>query len=277
MFRNLWLSKVVVLSAFLALVSGAPLVRAQDKKPLTADEIMDRTAKAQWGDKYKGLTSYRDEAELILAAQGMKGTIVVSAKAPNKMHSAFEIPGVVKQEEGFDGTVAWGKDSMQGVHEKEGKELLQAKLDSWIHGDAEWREHYKKVTLKGDDTVDEKKVYVLEMEIEGLDPRTVKIDAETFLPVCAIMTTDTPQGKMEVETEFLEYKTIEGAAFGKITLPWKIRQSVAGQVMEIHMTKADCNVEIADSVFTMPKDEEEEEEGDDSMDDEGGGKKEGGK
>ncbi|MBI3098992.1 MAG: hypothetical protein HYY93_12235 [Planctomycetes bacterium] len=278
MNRHSGVVKGMVGSALAIVMAGGLLLRAQETKSLTAEEIMDRSAKAQWGDKYKGLTSYRYELEVNFVAQGMKATVVATGKAPNKSHTVLEIPNMIKQEQAYDGQVAWARDSMQGLREKEDTELAEAKHDAWFYSDAEWRDHYKKVTLKREDMVDDRKVYVLELEIEGLEPRTHTIDAETFLPVSSTSTSESPQGTIEVETEYLEYKALEGEAWGKITMPWKVRQSAGGQVLDVQIKKAEGNVEVSDSLFSMPK--EEEDEGDDEdMNDEDGGKKkeEGGK
>lgn len=228
---------------------------ATQADPPTAEAVLERAVKAQYGEKYSGLKSLRATGTFAIPAQGMSGKLTLLSKAPDKTRLSIELPGMGKIEEGSDGKIAWASDPMAGLREKTGTERTQALFSADFYGEANWRKRYKKVTFKGEETLDGRKVHVLTLEAEGLEPMTESFDAETGLPCRQQMTADTAQGKMPVDARLSDYRAIEGEAFGKIVMAYKNVQSVAAMSQEMVIDKFEPNVEIDDAVFAMPKEE----------------------
>lgn len=238
----------------LALAAALP-ARAQAAAAPTAEEIMDKAAKAQYGEKYQGLTSYRAEGAFVVPAQGIRGKLTIQAKAPNRMYVRIEVPQLGVIEEGFDGTVAWARDPFSGLREKDGTELAQTRYTSEIWGDAEWRKRYKSVKLAGEKVVKDRKAWLIDLEVEGLPVLTQGFDQETFLTVWQRQTMEAPQGTFTAETIMSDFRALEGEAFGKLMMAFRSEMTSAMQVQEFVLEKVEPNVEIDDKIFAMPEEE----------------------
>src|SRR5205823_4005783 len=67
--------------------------------------------------------SARTKGALEVPAQAIKGEYELLTAHPNKSAMQITLPGVGTIMQGFDGTVAWSNDPMQGAHVMTGKEL----------------------------------------------------------------------------------------------------------------------------------------------------------
>ncbi len=240
------LSLVLVFGTALALPGWA------QADPPTAEQILDRAASLMYGDKYAGLISYRAKGKFAMPAAGMSGNIEISAKAPDKAHTRVVLTGFGNIEEGCDGATAWARDPMSGLRTKEGVELVVARYGAGFYGDAEWRKRYKKVSLKGEETLDGRKLWLLTLEVEGMEPIVAGFDAETGLPAVTRMTLDIPQGKLQVESRMSDYRNVEGPAFGTLQMAFRTVQTMAGQTQEIVIVAIEPNAVVDDGAFAVP-------------------------
>ncbi|MBI3098738.1 MAG: terpene cyclase/mutase family protein [Planctomycetes bacterium] len=256
--------------AALALAATALCVRtdAQQAGPLTAEEIMDRAARAQWGERPEVLKSYRMEETLTFAARQIDGriiappavgTVLTQAKAPDQVYTKLEIPGLPVVEEGFDGTVGWVKEGKSAVREKEGPELAHAEDAARFYGMAGWRKRYKRVIPRGEDSVGGRRFYVFQVEVEDLEPAILSIDADSFLPTSLRRTTKGARGTIEIETRFLDYKPLAEGELAGVLLPRRTVRSEAGQTFERVVTRIEPNVPVLDALFHPPSEKEFEE------------------
>ncbi len=239
--------------AALVLIAAGANARAQAPAAPSAEEILDRSVRTQYGETPEGLKSYRIEGTFAVPMQGLRARMTILAKAPNKLFTVVDIPGMGKMEEGYDGQTAWAKDAMSGLRAKEGAEATMARFGAEFYGDLHWRTRYSKVERKTEEVVDGRKAWVLVLHADGLSPMTQWVDAETNLPIRSQMEHDSPQGRFVVALKYMDHRAIEVPGAGTWRMPFKHEQTAAGMTQEIVVEKFEPNVELDDAVFAMPE------------------------
>ncbi len=234
------------------LLLAAATAGAQSPMPPTPEEILDRAAKAQFGDRIDGLKSYRVDGTYSFPADNLVGKLLVLVSAPNKSLSRIEFPGAGVYVSAFDGTTGWSRDP-SGYQTKAGAELAAIKFYAEVRGDSEWRKRYKKWTYRGEQIVDGRKAWLIELEPEGLPITIQGFDAETWLPIVMRSQTDTPEGSRIQETRWADYRAIEDPAFGRIMMAHRTTETTGDQTSVMVFEKVVANVEIDEAVFAPPE------------------------
>src|SRR5215213_3535856 len=123
---------MVLVSAIAAFSqSPAPAKPASTVKLPTAQEVLDKYVKAIGGrDAILKIKSWKSSGTVELAPMGVKGTVETISAAPGRSLTRMNLAGLGEFVEGFDGTIAWSVNPIQGNREKSGTELAQTKLTS---------------------------------------------------------------------------------------------------------------------------------------------------
>ncbi|HSA57013.1 MAG TPA: hypothetical protein VLE53_14975, partial [Gemmatimonadaceae bacterium] len=87
-----------------------------------AQEVIARYVKAVGGDAWKSHKSARMKATMSVPAAGISSTMEVVQVFPNTIMEKTTIAGMGEMKTGFDGTVAWSIDPMQGPRVLSGPE-----------------------------------------------------------------------------------------------------------------------------------------------------------
>lgn len=182
---------------------------------------------------------------LSMPAAGLTGTMTTTA-APNRMHTRVEIPGLGEMLSGFDGTVAWNLNPIQGARILDGEEK-QAIVDATREG-ATFRDSTVVASMKttGKETIEG--VACWQVEVVWKSGRTSRdcYAEDTGLLHASSATTESPMGSMTVTSLMLEYKEFDG-----VRLPTRMVQKAAGQ--EVTMTIEDVKIgSIPASAFEPP-------------------------
>lgn len=119
---------VRALAAVLMLPAFASVVSAQALPP--AKDLIARWAKETNAEAWKNHKSSRMKAAFDLPAMGMSANMEVVTVFPNLMSSKIDIPGMGEMRQGFNGTVAWMINPMQGPSLLTGPQLDAAKEDN---------------------------------------------------------------------------------------------------------------------------------------------------
>ena len=104
---------------------------------MTAEEVLERNIAAIGGrEALERVTSYQLKAALEMPGRGVRGTIEITGKAPDRMLSVRRIErvGVIRQ--GYDGKTGWSEDPYQGMRQLEGEEDSMIKRRGYFVGDA---------------------------------------------------------------------------------------------------------------------------------------------
>jgi hypothetical protein len=182
-----------------------------------------------------------------MPAMGIKGTMTITKTEPDKSMAEIEIPGIGTVREGYDGSVAWEINPMQGARIKDGAELAASKREAHFHSE-NWREEYKKVETVGSEAVDGKDCYKLVKTPSEGSPVTEYYDKKTGLLAKVTMTVTSPMGEMEATTIPSDYRKE-----GDVLVPHKILQSAGPQEFSLTFDSYKFNVEIPKGKFDLPE------------------------
>ena len=237
---------------FLALATSGAL---SAKEPVAvivpaAKAILEESIKAAGGrEAMAKIKSRQIEGEMEMPAQGMKMKLSIKQKAPMKAIMKVEVPDMMTSEQGYDGKVAWAKDTVQGLRKLAGPELAQAKEGASIFPELEIIDNLISAQLLEDVVEAGKTLKVVKVTSKGASAKTLYFDKETKL--LTKMTTSVatgPGGKMEVTTFVSNYKELDGVKY-----PTVMKMKMMGQDMIMTYSSVKHNVEIDDSIFSIPE------------------------
>src|SRR5687767_5332593 len=218
------ISRVLRLGCVLALACvllPVPSVRAQataaqapaaPQKPAdaalpAAQTIIDRYVEATGGRKaYQAVTSVNIKGSLTIPANGMTGTIDVSAARPNKTSVKTNIAGIGEVLEGFDGTTAWSMSPMTGPMLATGAELEQKIFDSDFDRTIGIAQKYESIKTAEKTTFEGRPVYRVELTRKGGGTDVEFYDVETGLKAGGMVERTNPMGTVSVTSALSDYK-----------------------------------------------------------------------
>ncbi|MGH9769201.1 MAG: hypothetical protein ACREAB_17375 [Blastocatellia bacterium] len=214
----------------------------------TVDQILDNYVQAIGGrEAMEKLSSRVIKGTFEISSMGLKGEIEFYAKAPNKLLTVQNIPGIGVIRDGYDGQTAWSENPMTGLREKSGAELAAVVRTSDFHGALRIRQRYSKLELKGKEKAGDRETWViLATPAEGA-PMKMYYDAQTGLMARTDTEAESPQGKISIQTTLEDYRDVDG-----VKLPFLTRQETSIANVVITMTEAKSNVTIDDAKFKKP-------------------------
>ena len=187
--------------------------------------IIDRYVQAIGGrDAVMRYTSIRYVGNFEMPAAGMKGNLTIVQAAPNKMGMTIELPGMGEMVTGFDGTVGWSINPMQGPRVLEGKELEQLREDAGPSALLRAPDRIRSAETVELTTMGGRACYKVKIIYNSGRESFDCYSPETGLLVAMTQTQESPMGTVQVTTFFDEWK-----AFGGLKTATKLRQQMLGQ------------------------------------------------
>ena len=183
-----------------------------------------------------------------IPAAGIKGTFEYYTAAPGKSLNKIMLAGIGEIIEGFDGTIAWSVNPIQGNRDKQGEELAQTKLTYNFYREINLDKLYPKMELKGMEKLGDKDVYVIVGTPENLPSETFYFDAKSGLLLRQDITVISPEGKIPTKTFFEDVREVDG-----VKIPFKIRSVLPQFEIIATTTEVKNNVTVEDAMFTKPK------------------------
>lgn len=238
---NLKMKKIIAL-ALVAFVALSFNVKAQ-----TADEIVNKYIDAIGGkDKIKSIKSMRLSGKLM--GQGMEFPFTQTFKYPaQKMEMTIQGMSMVQA---FDGKIGWYIAPFQGdlsahkMNENDSKELAD---DVDAGGELyDYQKKGNKLEFLGKDDMDGTEVFKLKVAKKNGNIETYFFDAQTYLLLKVTSKVMVQDKEMESETEFSNYKTVDG-----FTFPHSATASMQG---EMKIEKLEINPVVEDKIFAVPAD-----------------------
>lgn len=238
---------LLIATPSLAQAPAAPAADPAAAAPLpTAAEISKRHLAAIGGEEAARKISHLTmKGTISMPAMGLNGPMSAYASEPNLYLMAVTLPGAGEVRSGYDGTVAWSQDQMQGPRLMEGGELAQIRREANFRRDLDILGSWESAKVLG--RGDFGGVACIEVEVTG-DGETAKFyfDDATGLFRGSRMSTQSPLGKVQVETVISEYRD-----FGGMQVPVTTELSMMGQkqVLKIESVTFDP---IETKVFELP-------------------------
>ena len=223
-----------------------PLV-PQPNGPLpTASDIFTRSIEAIGGEAaIRKHTCMVTKGTLSMPAAGMSGKLEITTLAPNKVVTAMEFPGVGIIRQGFDGTVGWSMNPMQGPSLIEGPMLEELKKSSDMYKDLDPSKIWTKAETKG--AVNFGGVPCYEIVVTGgPGDGALYYDIQSGLTRGMVLTVETPMGKMPSTTIMSDYKEFDGVTIAA-------RTDIEAMNMKQVLTVDSVNYEPVDpAIFNLP-------------------------
>lgn len=213
----------------------------------TIDQILDKQIEGVGGRAaLEKLQTITGKGNISIEQFQLTGTIQLFQK-PDKSLQIVELNGVGTTREGFDGAVGWVDQPQQGIVEKSGLELAEARRGAIMPRELKMKQLYPKMVVSGRGDVEGKPAFIVDATpVEG-PPVKLYFDVASGLLVRQIATRATPQGPIEVDTVFSDYRDVTG-----LKRPFAITQTTAQFTARLTFTEIKQNVPVDDAMFKKP-------------------------
>lgn len=204
-------SSLRLTTAFVFLLASMP-ASAQTPAGVTpeARAIIERHLAAVGATDPAAVTSMRASGTLAMPAQGITGTVEISAARPNKTLLKAEIAGIGKLESGFDGERGWTVDPIMGPSLLAGKQLDQARFDSVFESTFLDASRYTSLTAAGIEPFDGRQAHRVNAVNALGDTSAEYFDVGTGLHAGSVSTRETAMGPVEVTSLVRDYRKVGG-------------------------------------------------------------------
>lgn len=229
----------------ISLIALLALFFIQAVNAQTVDEVIEKYIDAMGGkEKLMSLNSVVMNGSL--SVQGMDVGITTSISKGVGSRTDISVPGMGEGFQIMNTTKGWNFFPFQGQASPEEVPADQVKASQSLldlQGPLiNYKEKGNKVALLGKETVDGKEAYKLQVTSADGKISTYFFDTQTYYKIKTISKAQTPQGEMEVETSYSDFKkTAEGYLF-----PYSITNS-RGTIV---MSSIDVNKLIDSKIFT---------------------------
>lgn len=230
--------------AVLALAARAGAAQAQTLPP--AQQIVDKYTQAVGGRAALGrFNSRHTVAEMSMPAMGMSMQVEVFQARPNKVVTKMT-SSMGNFSGGYDGTVAWANDPMQGPRVLSGAELNQTLSRSDFDSNLDMTAAFPTMQTVGERTVGGQPCWDVRMVSKyGTEMRNC-FDKTSGLLVATVAKQVSAMGEVETEITYSDYQTFDG-----IKMPTKTTMNMGGQQL-VTTLKTVSHEAIPASTFELP-------------------------
>jgi hypothetical protein len=256
------MKRIIILSLFTLIIAGTTFGQQPQPKPAeakaatpqttaarpTIDQILERYVQALGGRAaIEKLKTRESKGTFEIIDTPLKGVVESYNKAPNKLAIFTRVPGLGDFLEGYDGNISWAQDPANGLRDRSGVELAQAKFDAEFYKDIKMKELYPKMELKGTEKVGGRDAYVILATPAAHSPEQLYFDVQTGLLVRADVVREGPQGKTPFTVFYEDYREVDG-----VRIPFLLRQTAKDFSVIIKLDSIKHNVSIDDAKFSKP-------------------------
>jgi hypothetical protein len=240
------MKRVLIRTVFVLGVAAGCLLggqRAAAQELPRAEDILAREAEASGnaaGQKLKTVVMRGT-----ISIQDVKGQFVSYHAAPAKHYLEFTIEGLLKEETGVRGGVAWEKNSITGPRLLQGGERAKALRDASPHAPVK----YKQARTVGEETVAGRPAYKVRLTTPEGEEMIAHFDKQSGLLVRQEVTVESPEGKTNLVLFFSDHRRVDG-----VTYPFTIRVVVGPGEAVMTVDRIEHNVDIPDGRFDLPAD-----------------------
>ena len=176
-----------LLTCSILLLTGAVMLHARPAVVVqtpTVDQILEKYVTAVGGRAaLEKVTSINATGTIEIADANISGTVELFQKAPDKALTVLELAGLGRQREGFDGAIGWADDPQNGLRQKSGAELAEAKRAAIFGRELKLKTVYPTMTVKGHEVVNGRDTYVVQAVPADGSPATLYFEVESGLMV----------------------------------------------------------------------------------------------
>ena len=172
---------------------------------------------------------------LSMPAAGMEATFEMVQIAPNRMQMVTTIPGMGAINVGYDGTIGWSMNPMQGPRLLTGKELEQMRDEADPRMIARSPELFSALTTVADTTMGGQQCFLVKLNWKSGRETFDCFSGATGLVVGSKSVQQTAMGEIPVTTLYSDYKK-----FGDMMLATRTVLEVMGQQQVVTITSVEA-------------------------------------
>lgn len=246
---------VIVLAGSAGLAWAEPETKAPDKSaekagqfdPKAVEIIENFITKVGGRDLISSIESVHMTGTMSIPSAGITGTMEIKNKTPGKMVMVMDLPGFGKTETGYDGTVGWSSDPLNGPRLLTDEEVASMDDQTDPAASLKYKENNSVIALVGE--TDFKGQKTNKIRLVGTDGRESfeYYSVESGLLVGSEGVAPSPMGEINVVSTLENYKE-----FGGMKMPTKMVQSIGPQQIITTVTSVKVN-EVDDSAFAQPE------------------------
>lgn len=218
----------------------------------SAEAVLERYVEVTGGKAaYEKVKSVTMLGTMEIKGQGVKGEMRSYRVDGGKYYTLVDLPGIGKQEDGSNGSVAWDK-TVLGPRIKTGVEKFLAScataaMSEYGRGALEKDSCYAKTELVGEEIVDGKPAFRLRMTPKEGKPEEQFYDKATGLLIKTKMVMPSPMGDVPIVAIVNEYREVDG-----IKTPVKLTNEMGAVSMVMSFSSVKFNETIPEAMFALP-------------------------
>ncbi|MEO7997827.1 MAG: hypothetical protein ABI852_10305 [Gemmatimonadaceae bacterium] len=240
---NVVTRSTVALAAFLI----APVVAAAQATP-SADEVFARYVNAIGGvDAVMHVSSIKSTGKVDLPGTGISGTFE-SFAAPHRIVTKMNIAGVGEIANGYDGSVAWEVNPMQGPRIKSEKEKISAQEEADFYASILFlKERFQSAETVGPADFGGEKTWQIKTVLKSGKVVNEFFSVATGLKVGSQSTSTTDASSTNIVTVESEYKQ-----FGALKRATRSEMTTGARKVVVTLTDVQLG-ELPETAFALPE------------------------
>jgi CubicO group peptidase (beta-lactamase class C family) len=151
----------------------------ESKKLPTVDEIMALRSTESNEAALEVIGNYKIVSTIYSVQSGVRGTVTLYVAGPDRYRADADYGKYGYSRTVVNGDRAWVESSFGPFQELRGQLLEQAKMGHPYVMTGDWRNYFDSIKVLRADTLDDKEVYVMELQASNLPAATVYVDAIT--------------------------------------------------------------------------------------------------
>jgi len=248
---------VRLIHCLLCAAAALPALARADE-PKSADEVIAKFIEAIGGQaKLEAIKTQRATGKMVIGGGMMEAPFTTEHKRPNRFRMNFTFQGMTGSR-AFDGAMGWsvmpfaGKTDPEKMSEEDVKQLEdQLDMDGPL---VDYKKKGHQIELIGKDEIEGAPTYKLKVTKKNGTVEYHYLDAEHFIPIKVKGKVAVQGTEVEFETSLGDYKEVGG-----VLMAHSIQQQAGGMGgNSMVLEKIEVNVDLPDSLFTMPEAKKEE-------------------
>ena len=210
----------------------------------TPEEIINKYISAIGGkEAFNKITSLKYEGTT--ENNGRTASVTIYQKAPDLYYSSVKFDKG-EMTKAYNGKTGWAS-GWRGTWELKGDDLEDIKLGADFYLPIDIQKDYSALKLNDVQVINGDTVYTLDGKATQYRTAKLYFSTKTGLLVRQVIYNQTPLGKIPVQTDFTDYKNVNGILF-----PFENQVSTYENVENVKFNKITANVPVAEKMFDMP-------------------------
>ncbi|MDQ2918908.1 MAG: hypothetical protein M3R10_03405 [Verrucomicrobiota bacterium] len=242
-----------LLLAVLIIAAAVPVLRAQEAKQMTVDQLVEKNVEAKGGaEALRALQTVKLTGKMLVNEGQMQLGFSQTKKRPDAVRNEITLQGMTAVQ-AYDGKDGWKIMPFQGRKDPEkmsADDLKSLMEDAEVDGPlVDWKEKGSTVEYLGTEDVDGTQAYKLKVTRKNGDVDFVYLDPDHFLEIRILSQRMEHGAQVVVETDLSDYEKVNG-----VFLPTSMESGRKGDPdkQKIIIDKEEGNAPVDDALFKFP-------------------------